>query len=95
MNRRQFLIPTAAGALASAYGAPLLDLASVTQATAQDGLTADEAYATAKDAYIFCFITTIAPFFPKSSTPTIRRASAVSGNTGTTVSAVLRTKKPP
>src|SRR5262245_25977968 len=37
MNRRQFFVPTAAGAIASAYGAPLIDLASVTSALAQGG----------------------------------------------------------
>src|SRR5262245_48009735 len=37
MNRRQFFVPTAAGALASAYGASLLDGALVARAMAQDG----------------------------------------------------------
>src|SRR5262245_39224293 len=37
MNRRQFFVPTTAGALASAYGAPLIDLAPVTSALAQGG----------------------------------------------------------
>src|SRR5262245_58876026 len=37
MNRRQLFVPTAAGALASAYGSSLLNLASVTRALGQDG----------------------------------------------------------
>src|SRR5262245_56549429 len=37
MNRREFFVPTAAGALASAYAASLLDVWPVTQPHAQDG----------------------------------------------------------
>ena len=37
MNRRELFVPTAAGALASACGASLLDVASVTRAMAQGG----------------------------------------------------------
>src|SRR5262245_43502467 len=37
MNRREFFVPTAAGALVSAYAASLLDATSISQAFAQDG----------------------------------------------------------
>src|SRR5262249_32775008 len=37
MNRREFFVPTVAGALASAYAASLLDAASNAPALAQDG----------------------------------------------------------
>src|SRR5262249_22399177 len=37
MNRREFLVPAAAGALATTYGASLLDIAPVTSAFAQAG----------------------------------------------------------
>jgi hypothetical protein len=37
MNRREFFVPTAAGALAASYGATLLDIAPVTSAFAQAG----------------------------------------------------------
>ena len=37
MNRRQFLVPTAAGTIASVYAASQMDLGIVTPAFAQDG----------------------------------------------------------
>src|SRR5262245_8265545 len=38
MNRRQFFVPTVAGAIAAAYATAQLDLGPVSQASAQDGM---------------------------------------------------------